>query len=225
MMKEKTLYTGERGAHYYSQRKALRSDNAQKERADYFIDLEDETASILDFGCGNGGVLAHLRAAIRIGVEISPYAAQEAKSRVDSVVDNIAYIPDESIDIAISYHALEHIEAPAATIRHIHRVLRPGGKLRIIVPCEMPFLQQAHRHWRAGDTDMHLFTWSPLHLGNLLTLCGFDIQDSKIDPCSAGGRIGSLFPKKSKARRICAFCKAALQHGRFQTIITCKKRA
>jgi SAM-dependent methyltransferase len=78
-VKASSLYTGERGAEYYAQRKMLLSEDIQGERAVFFLDIADESMVILDFGCGSGGLLAHLKAAKRIGVDISPYARRDAE--------------------------------------------------------------------------------------------------------------------------------------------------
>ena len=216
------LYTNERGAQYYAQREALRCEDVQRERAELFFDLADASGVILDFGCGNGGVLAQLPAMRRVGIEISPFAIHDARERLDYVAANLDEIPDSSIDIAISFHALEHIAQPAQIIQNMHRVLKPGGRLRIVVPCEMPLLLREHRRWRRHDTNMHLFGWTPLTLGNLLTVCGFDVEETRIVPASAGGRFGRLLSPKNRVRRVLAYTKALIS-GRFHTVVTARK--
>ena len=42
-----SLYTGERGADYYAQRRKLRSRVTQQERAAFFLDMADEEAITL----------------------------------------------------------------------------------------------------------------------------------------------------------------------------------
>jgi SAM-dependent methyltransferase len=218
-----SLYTGERGAEYYAQRRKLRSGVTQQERAAFFLDIADEEGITLDFGCGNGALLANLRAAYRIGVEISPYAAKDADRHLDRVVSDIAVIDAESVDRIISFHALEHVEEPSQVIREMWRILKPDGRLKIVVPCVAP-LHTAQRSWRPGDVTMHLYTWSPLTLGNLMSVRGFVIEAARLAPTSAGGRLGRMLPPTSQLRQSLAWLKA-LRNGRFHTMVTARKPA
>jgi hypothetical protein len=51
----------------------------QSTRTRYFEGLTAYSDTVLDFGCGVGGVLTALPAKRRIGIEISDVAAAEAK--------------------------------------------------------------------------------------------------------------------------------------------------
>jgi SAM-dependent methyltransferase len=217
------LYTGERGADYYAQREKLRSVMAQRERAALFTDITDDNAVTLDFGCGNGVLLASLSAAQRIGVEISPLAAKEAEEYLDLVVSDIAAIGDGSVDRVISFHALEHVEAPAEVLRGIWRILKPGGRIKLVVPCDVPF-RGAQRLWRPNDVAMHLYAWSPSTLGNLLSVCGFEVQDATVVPYSEGGRLGRRLPRTSRLHKSLAWLKA-LRSAHFHTVVTARKPA
>jgi SAM-dependent methyltransferase len=219
----KSLYTGERGAEYYSQRDKLRSDVVQGERAALFLNIADDKATILDFGCGNGALLEKLSAARRIGVEISPYAAKDAEMRLDFVVNDLEAIEAESVDSVISFHALEHVEDPSTVIRGMWRVLKPHGRIKLVVPCDVP-LWTAQRFWRADDVTMHLYTWSPLTLGNLVSVCGFAVEAATLVPNSAGGRVGRMLPQTNQLRLALAWLKA-LRTGRFHTTVTARKLA
>jgi SAM-dependent methyltransferase len=221
-MKAAFLYTGERGAEYYAQRERLRSDSVQRERALLFRDIEDERASILDFGCGNGALLAHLHAATRIGVEISPHAAKEARKKLDVIVTTLADVADSSVDSVISFHALEHVDAPAVVLREMWRVLKPSGQIKLIVPCDVPLLRGIHSSWRPDDINMHLYAWSPQTLGNLLTLCGFAVEDARLLPASAGGRLGRMLSDGNWARLWLSWLKG-IRSGRFHTVVAARK--
>ena len=48
--------------------------------------------------------------------------------------DALAPIPDESEDFVICSHVLEHLANPLRVVVDIHRVLRPGGTLLILLP-------------------------------------------------------------------------------------------
>ena len=68
----------------------------------------------------------------------------------------------KSIDIAICFNAIDHMQDPSAALAEISRVLRPGGLLY----SEAPFLQPAH----GGRYDFHRFT----ALGHRRLFRGFD---------------------------------------------------
>jgi len=80
----------------------------------------------LDLGCG-------LKCAEGYeGVDFRQY-----NDKVRHVVDlNVGKLPfaDESVEEVRSEHAMEHLSDPMSLVQEVHRVLKPGGKLTIIVP-------------------------------------------------------------------------------------------
>jgi SAM-dependent methyltransferase len=137
-------------------------------------------------------------------------------------VSTVRDIADESIDVVVSFHALEHVDDPQLVIRHMWRILRPGGAMRLVVPCDIPVLTKGHRSWELDDMNMHLYSWSPLTLGNLVSVCGFKVDDARLVPDSAGGRLGRMLPESSMLRQWLSWFKA-LRGGRFHTIVTARK--
>jgi 2-polyprenyl-3-methyl-5-hydroxy-6-metoxy-1,4-benzoquinol methylase len=57
-------------------------------------------------------------------------------------------IPSESFDYVISFQVIEHIKRDAETIRELHSVLRPGGKLIISTPNRIMSLTRNPWHVR-----------------------------------------------------------------------------
>ena len=49
-------------------------------------------------------------------------------------VDGLRSIPDDSLDAVIASHVIEHLANPVAALREFERVLRPHGRLVLIVP-------------------------------------------------------------------------------------------
>jgi arsenite methyltransferase len=100
----------------------------------------------LDVGSGPGSVTASLaRAAgpggLALGVDISePMLARavraEAGPQVGFLRADAQRLPlrDHTIDAAVSIAVLQLIPDPAATLSEIARVLRPGGRLALMVP-------------------------------------------------------------------------------------------
>jgi SAM-dependent methyltransferase len=168
---------------YFAQRVGARSERVQALRATLFADLVAPT--ILDFGCGTGGILSRLNATRKIGVEVGKEAAEAARSKGIEVHESLSDIQPASVDIAISFHALEHVRDDLGSIEAIYRALKPGGRIRMVVPGELPLRTQWH--WRENP-EKHLRTWTPLSLGNLAEKAGFGKIVTRIEPPLSGSR-------------------------------------
>jgi SAM-dependent methyltransferase len=132
--------------------------------------------TVVDFGCGSGGLLAALPAARRIGIEVNEPAAAAARRRGIEVVCSTSELNDGIADVVISNHALEHTIVPFYELCDLHRILKPGGRFVLWLPLD---------DWRAQrtaaqDPDHHLYTWTPLLLRNLLAEASFDVRDCRV---------------------------------------------
>ncbi len=98
----------------------------------------------LDAGCGGGRysiAMARLDAAEVIGCDISPEGLADAWRRAMGVpnvffeeadVLNLPY-PDESFDFVCCSGVLHHTPDPGRGLREVSRVLRPGGRLYLLL--------------------------------------------------------------------------------------------
>ena len=130
--------------------------------------------TVLDFGCGGGYLLRDLRAARKVGIEPNASAYAVARSYLDEVYKSAAEAENDSVDVIISDNALEHTLYPLTELKTLLTKLRPGGKIVLVVPCE-----NISNAYHPNDINHHLFSWSPLCLGNLLTEAGFRVLESK----------------------------------------------
>lgn len=129
---------------------------------------------VLDFGCGGGFLLKRLNCRSRYGIEINPNARLVAESNGISVVEQIDLIANDSVDVIISNHCLEHVPNPLAALIELRPKLRRGGLAVFVVPCE-----SISTRYRPQDMDQHLYTWSPLNLGNLFAAAGFEVLECR----------------------------------------------
>jgi SAM-dependent methyltransferase len=129
---------------------------------------------VLDFGCGGGYILKNLRCGRRVGVEVNPIAAETAARNGIEVFTRVADVPDEYVDVVISNSALEHALQPLEELISLHKKLVPGGKIIFVVPCE-----SISYGYKPNDINHHLYTWSPMCLGNLFSEAGFSVVESK----------------------------------------------
>jgi arsenite methyltransferase len=134
----------------------------------------------LDVGCGPGSVTASLaRAAgpdgLALGVDISkPMLARAVRAQAGPqtgfMLADAQRLPlrDETVDAVVSIAALQLIPDPAAALSEMGRVLRPGGRLAVMVPTAGP----AARFWRNLPTaGAHVFGED--ELGDILEDRGF----------------------------------------------------
>ncbi len=94
-------------------------------------------ASVLDVGCGDGGLLDALhdiRSDVRYkGVDLSEdrlLVLRRARPFIEATVDNaetLATVASASIDVLLSSQVIEHVD-DAAMLTTIARVLKPGGR-------------------------------------------------------------------------------------------------
>jgi len=130
----------------------------------------------LDVGCGGGGnagVLRDLGWQVN-GLEYSPAAAALAASRGLPVVRADARrIPfrDASMDLVMSTDMWEHIDDDEAVAHESFRLLRPGGRLLVAVPCSMKL-------WSGHDVALgHVRRYEREGLTDLVARAGFEVDD------------------------------------------------
>jgi SAM-dependent methyltransferase len=75
---------------------------------------------------------------------------------------------DDTFDIVIAEHVLEHVARPAAALRNTHAMLAPGGLLVVTTP----FLIRIH------EAPIDCTRWTPFGLEQLLNECGFPIVET-----------------------------------------------
>jgi len=176
-------YTGKAGVDYFHGRFGEISEFGRKFQSLYFLPYCDTEKRILDFGCGDGTILRELPAKSRIGVELNPVCQEYIRKKnsttspIIQLFDNLSFIPDSSVDIAISNHSLEHILEPYQILVELKRVLAPGGRLVLVIPFD-DWRSKSHARYSYSDKDHHLYTWSPLNIANLTSEAGFEVLES-----------------------------------------------
>ena len=144
---------------------------ANLNKFDKYINQDD---IVLDFGCGGGYLLNNIQCKIKLGIEINPSAIQQAQKFGINVYNKIDLIENNSIDVIISNSALEHVERPLDILKLLRTKLKNGGTIIFTVPCE-----SIYYNYKKDNIDRHLYTWSPMNLGNLFDEAGFNVIESK----------------------------------------------
>ena len=136
-----------------------------------YISKDDD---VLDFGCGGGYLLKNINCNRKVGIEPSKSAFETAEQNGLEMYLSTDEVPDEYVDVIISDNALEHTLRPLDELKALWPKLRFGGKLIFIVPCE-----NISYSYKPNHINHHLYSWSPMCLGNLVTEAGYHIIESK----------------------------------------------
>ena len=148
---------------------------------------------VLDAGCGPGALLERigqrLPTADLRGIEYSPAAARHAPERLREriVVGDILAVaptlPQRDFDVIVCSEVLEHVPDPAAVVKALARLAKPGATLLFSVPAGMA-------HWSIQDeTAGHLRRFEPDEFRALLLAAGLRIDEL----LTWGGPIGRLY--------------------------------
>ena len=137
---------------------------------------EDDT--VIDFGCGGGFLLSHLVCKRRVGIEPNVSAAESVKKfgieHFASPAEALKELGQGVADVIISNHALEHTLNPLQELKDLKPLLKVGGTIHFVVPCDSIKYQ-----YNPKDINYHLYSWSPQNLGNLFTEAGFTVEYSR----------------------------------------------
>jgi 2-polyprenyl-3-methyl-5-hydroxy-6-metoxy-1,4-benzoquinol methylase len=134
-----------------------------------FKDDIKKTDNVLDFGCGGGFLLSNIECNYKAGIEINPIARKHCINNLEiDCFSSISEVEDEKFDVIISNHALEHCERPFDIIKELKLKLKIGGKLIIVVP-----LDSFKYKFKTDDVNKHLYSFSPMNLGNILLMNEF----------------------------------------------------
>jgi len=137
---------------------------------------------VLDVGCGRGITLHLLKkwGWNCIGTQLSKNAAQYARKNFGLKIyegDLLeAKFAEESFDLVILAHVLEHVSDPLAYLREINRVLTKKGILMLEVPNAGNFLIGVFKEkWFGWDLPRHLYHFTPKTLARMLDQAGFKV--------------------------------------------------
>lgn len=141
---------------------------------------------LLEVGCHAGVLLDRFRQQgwdVR-GVDPDPRAAAFARAHYGlevaaSTLEGAGYAP-ASFDAVVMLHVIEHLDDPAQTVRHIARVLRPGGMLAVETPVyDTLTYRLLGRRERSLSCDGHVYFYTARTLHSLLGRCGFETVNAQ----------------------------------------------
>jgi 2-polyprenyl-3-methyl-5-hydroxy-6-metoxy-1,4-benzoquinol methylase len=116
-----------------------------------------------------------------LGIEPDRHAAKYASDKmkietINSTLDS-ARLPDESVDVIVMLHVIEHVPDPIGTLREIMRVLKPGGHLVLETPrYDTAMFWLLGRRERSLSCDGHIFFFTTDSLRKAYTAAGFQLE-------------------------------------------------
>ena len=160
--------------------------------------VPDRGVSVLDVGCGTGGLSSRLHEngyALLAGCDWLPMEAVEhappgfAYTHVDLNADALCAYADGSVDAIVCSDVLEHLENPARMLREFARVLRPGGTAVVSLPNAFNAVERicwlakgnSTRYKREGSPDEfgHISILPSAVLASLATRAGLEVIASR----------------------------------------------
>lgn len=134
------------------------------------------TDEVVDYGAGTGWLLKLIDVKSKLAIEPNPNSREIAADLGIEAVASASEVPDDSADVVISNHALEHSLNPLAELKQMRRIVRPDGKIVICLPIDD---WRKQRKPDPTDPNHHLFTWSPMLFANLLAEADFETVYAK----------------------------------------------
>ena len=148
---------------------------------------------VLDIGCGAGGTTRDAATAAAPGghahgIDLSPRLVELARERAADVSNATFAVADAQVadlgaagtDVVLSRHGVMFVDDPAALLANLHRALRPGGRLALLVwqQCDrqewLPsFLDALGAPYPPADRPSPVAFGDPDRVYRLLTGAGF----------------------------------------------------
>lgn len=192
--------------------------------ADFFAPYVHPSHRVLDFGCGNGGLMNALRCRVASieGLEVNPAAAQRGRDAGFTIYDGIGSIPaGKRYDRILSNHVLEHIRDVCSTLEALQQHLAPEGRFVFKLPID-DFRDRRQRNWTEADVDHHLQTWTPRLFGNVLKESGLAPVEMRVISSAIHPRV--FFLKSVGLHRL-AFRLLAILGRRRQLFVMARRLA
>lgn len=126
---------------------------------------------VLEFGCGLGqNIFLHRDKCL--GLDLSEFALKECRKRGVKVEKDIKKIKNEAFECVLCCHALEHLKEPYEILEEFYRILKPKGKLVLILPYSK--WNKPIKNFKS-DMAKHFYNWNFSSIDELLNNVGFKI--------------------------------------------------
>ena len=153
--------------------------------------------TLLDYGCGTGSFLAHMKTKGWSVTGVEPSADARAKASENATVYEHIESANETYSVITLWHVLEHIHDLNKTLTELGKRLEPSGTIFIAVP-NYKSADATHykNYWAAYDVPRHLWHFNKQTMTQVLANAGFSVQ--KIVPMKLDAYYVSLLSESYK---------------------------
>jgi 2-polyprenyl-3-methyl-5-hydroxy-6-metoxy-1,4-benzoquinol methylase len=130
---------------------------------------------ILEAGVGPGWNLIHLPAHRRVGQDVTLAYADDLRKHGVEFVSDLSQLSGQQFDVVILSHVLEHLLEPAKMLAELGALLKPDGRLLVLVPLESPV-----RAFSPRDNNHHLLSWNAHTLHEFLVASGYMVRSCEV---------------------------------------------
>lgn len=148
-----------------------------KAEGDYYIaliQLFPEKARVLDLGCGKGRFIKKLNEGgfFAQGIDLNSSYSSVPNITIGELPKALARWDDNSIDVAVSFHLIEHLELSVYRdmLDEVYRILDAGGKIYLETPNTQSLVTMSLYYYK---DPAHLMPRHPEAYANILRFCGF----------------------------------------------------
>jgi SAM-dependent methyltransferase len=220
------------GADVYRRLRDERYASLRAERVEHFehdvaeLEAFGPKGPVLDIGCGSGYFLEAARNRgwdpVR-GVELNSWMVElgrEAGLEINGGQLREQRYPDNTFQLVSLWDVIEHMNDPLAELAEVHRVMRSGGLLVLLVPDAESFWARllGERWWAV--IRMHLFYFTRETVTRLLERSGFRVEFVGTYPKRARlGYLNNLFRDQPPIHRSVGAVLDATGLGRLEIAV------
>lgn len=203
-------------------------------KADHVVELARRAAlpagSVVEIGCGDGALLAELSSrgfgrALE-GFDISSAAIELARARAIPRVRSLAVfdgarlpVADDSFDLGVLSHVLEHVEAAGRLLREVARACRA---VIVEVPLERNASAVRASRRAVAESIGHVQTLDRAAVAAMVESAGLRVVADLVDPLPAAVH---MFGAQTARERGVALAKAGVRRGLFRVSPSVAERA
>ncbi|NQT85853.1 class I SAM-dependent methyltransferase [bacterium] len=159
-------------------------------------------ARVCEMGCGfgYGAALISQVAEQVVGIDVDPTLVEQLQELANEKMQFLFYdgcrapVPDNSVDVCLSIHVIEHVAAPGSFLREQKRIVRPGGHVLLVTPNGARRLLPGQRPWN----PYHLREYTPDTLKRLMEA---EFGSIELQGFHYGPRVAKLQERKLRMRR------------------------
>ena len=127
------------GEYFPAPHRIVREWNRAQKRLRLLRPFLHRSDRVIEIGCGMGATVKQLELAgfaaegIEPGNGFRQFGTEHLRAHIH--MGTLADLPrTPTYDFVLLFHVLEHLNSPTVSLEHIHRLLKPGGRLFIEVP-------------------------------------------------------------------------------------------